>query len=135
MPIPVLATSGPPLPLLVILRRSIPAPVRARRRRLHGSRGVVKHGRGSGDRRGQRGPYPTRPVVGTVVQGEVVRGPASRRHLGEHLVGLAHVQLLVEDHAELAYLLQVAAFGSVEGEAVAPDGEVALGESHDVPRH
>jgi hypothetical protein len=75
-------------------------------------------------------------VVGAVVH---VRVPHLRvvlhySGISERYVGFAHVQLLVEQHAELADLLNVAVLARVKREALAPNGCVAFGESDDVAR-
>lgn len=86
----------------------------------------------------------TRDTVGVAVVGDAVvdvtAGRAGARALIDQLlleqrVRVAHVHLLVDHHAELADLLDVAVLARVEGQALPPDGRVALCEPHDVARH
>lgn len=85
----------------------------------------------------------TRDIVGVAVVGDAVVDVAAGRAraalidqlLRQNRIRVAHVDLLVDHHAELAYLLYVAVLARVQGQALPPDGRVALGEPHDVARH
>lgn len=69
---------------------------------------------------------PPGTVVRPVIQRHVVQRSSARRHR-QHLALVAHVDLLVEHHAELANLLQVAALGGVQSQAVPEQGHIAFG--------
>lgn len=85
----------------------------------------------------------TRDTVGVAVVGDAVVDVAARRYraglidqlLRQHRIRIAHVDLFVDHHAELAYLLYISVLARVQGQALPPDGRVALGEPYDVARH
>lgn len=85
----------------------------------------------------------TRDAVGVAVVGDAVVDVAAGRAraalidqlLRQHRIRIAHVDLLVDHHAELSYLLYVTVLARVQGQALPPDGRIALGEPHDVARH
>lgn len=83
--------------------------------------GLVRRG---GRRGGGRG-VPARAVGAVGGRGS---GWCGRRRR----LGLAHVHLLVEQHAELAHLLDVARLARVERERGAPQRRIAAREAHDV---
>lgn len=75
-------------------------------------------------------PVPARRVraVGAVRRG----GRRARRGRRRRRLRLAHVHLLVEQHTELAHLLDVPRLAGVERERGAPQRRVAAREAHDV---
>lgn len=84
-----------------------------------------------------------RDTVGVAVVGDAIVDIAARRAraaLIDHLlrqrrIRLAHVELLVDHHAELAYFLYITVLPRIKGQTLPPDGCVAFGQSYDVARH
>lgn len=87
----------------------------------------------------------TRDTVGIAVVGDAVVNVAAGRTraalisinklLHQHRIRLAHVHLLVDYHTKFPNLLDVTVLPRIKGQALPPDGRVALGEPYNVTRH
>lgn len=85
----------------------------------------------------------TRDIVGVAVVGDAIVDVTAGRAqaalvdqlLRQHRVRVAHVHLLVDHHTELADLLDVSVLARVKGQALPPNGRVALGEPYNIARH